>query len=73
MAGDKVPFLVLAVAGHDVLADLHRLGAAGVEFAALGRVGGRRDIPREDDTVSTIRFILTSGLGLGTAENNACV
>ena len=42
----------------DLTANIHTLAATGVELAALGRIGGRRDIALKDDT-------LDFGIGIG--------
>ena len=40
MAGGEVAGLMLLILGRNMLADLLGIGAAGMEPAALGRIGG---------------------------------
>ena len=55
MAAHKVAGFNLTLDGSLFLAALHAVRTAGVELAALGRVGGRRDAALQHDTVH-LRF-----------------
>ena len=57
MARHKVARLQLTLDRSFLLAAGHAVGAAGVELAALGRVGGRRDAALQHDTVHLHRGI----------------
>ena len=60
VARGKVTGLVLSVGGRDMLALFRRMRTSGVEAAALGRIGGRRNISLENDAVH-----LHVGIGVG--------
>ena len=60
MASRKMPGLVLLIHGRDMAAYLHCPGAACVEFTALGRICGRRNIAVQYDSVH-----LYVGIGVG--------
>src|SRR5215217_1141493 len=54
VAGDVVAFALVGEDRVDPLADVHDVGAAGVEVAAGGRVDRARDVAAEDDPLAAL-------------------
>ena len=63
MAGNEVTGLVFLVCRCNMLALLCRVGASGMESAALGRICRRRNIAVQNDTVH-----LYVGIGIGNCR-----
>ena len=67
MAGCEVALLVLPVLRRYMLTDLLGIGAAGMEPAALGRIGRRRNIAFQNDTL-----VVSGSLGIGVVFLQNC-